>query len=91
MRRRTSGAGGEFREQAAKSRRRGSEDPAAIGRAIVETVAWMAMHRFKEPKPMQIDEAAARSACIAMACGGVLRTSATSGRVDHRPRKLCVA
>ena len=50
----------------------GDENVAAVGRAIVEMVAWMAMHRAKEPVELPFDTVAARSACIAVACGGIL-------------------
>jgi AcrR family transcriptional regulator len=51
------------------------EDPAAIGRALVEMVAWMAMHRARVPIAPPFDTAAARDACIAIASGGLLGTS----------------
>jgi AcrR family transcriptional regulator len=53
--------------------RRG-ENPAAIGRALVEMVAWMAMHRARQPVAPPFDTAAAREACIAIASGGLLGT-----------------
>jgi len=52
----------------------GGQYPAAISRAIVEMVAWMAMHRTRDPGAIQFDQAAARRACIAIACGGLLGT-----------------
>jgi AcrR family transcriptional regulator len=48
------------------------ENPAAIGRAVVEMVAWMAMHRARQPVALPFDTAAARDACIAIASGGLL-------------------
>lgn len=59
------------------SARTPSKHPAAVGRAIVEMVAWMAMHRAKEPVAQPFDTAAARQACIAIACGGLLGVTAT--------------
>ena len=56
------------------------EHPAAIGRAVVEMVAWMAMHRVREPVALPFDTAAARCACIAVASGGLLGTSVTFRR-----------
>jgi hypothetical protein len=53
--------------------RRG-EDPAAIGRGLVEMVAWMAMHHARLPVALPFDTAAARDACIAIASGGLLGT-----------------
>jgi hypothetical protein len=50
------------------------EDPAAIGRALVEMVAWMAMHHAREPIVLSFDRAAARDACMAIASGGLLGT-----------------
>jgi AcrR family transcriptional regulator len=67
------------------------EHPAAIGRAVVEMVAWMAMHRTREKAALPFDADAARSACIAVACGGLLGTSVTfrrrrsSDAPRHRP------
>jgi AcrR family transcriptional regulator len=54
--------------------RRG-EQSAAIGRAVVEMVAWMAMHRARDPAAQPFDTAAARHACIVIASGGLLGTS----------------
>ncbi len=73
--------------------RRGSRDEriAAIVRAIVEMVAWMAMHRAREPVAQPFDRAAARSACIVIARGGLLGAAAgwsyNKGRAaaDTRP------
>ena len=56
------------------------EHPAAIGRAVVEMVAWMAMHRAREPIVLPFDTAAARYACIAIASGGLLGACDTSRR-----------
>jgi AcrR family transcriptional regulator len=50
------------------------ENPSAIGRALVEMVAWMAMHRARQPVAPPFDTAAARDACIAIASGGLLGT-----------------
>jgi hypothetical protein len=67
------------------------EHPAAIGRAVVEMVAWMAMHRARETAALPFDADAARCACIAVACGGLLGTSVTfrrrrsSDAPHHRP------
>jgi AcrR family transcriptional regulator len=64
------------------TRRRGpvvgerGEHPAAVSRAVVEMVAWMAMHRTREPIAQPFDAAAARQACIAVACGGLLGAAA---------------
>ncbi len=52
-----------------------SKHPAAVGRAVVEMVAWMAMHRIREPLVQPFDATAARQACIALACGGLLGTA----------------
>jgi hypothetical protein len=49
-----------------------SKYPAAMSRAVVEMVAWMAMHRARDPGAIQFDQSAARRACIAIACGGLL-------------------
>jgi len=56
------------------------EDPAAIGRALVEMIAWMAMHRARQPVALPFDTAAARDACIAIASGGLLGTRVNFGR-----------
>jgi hypothetical protein len=56
------------------------ENPAAIGRAVLEMVAWMAMHRAREPVAQPFDTAAARYACIALASGGLLGTTAPCKR-----------
>ena len=45
---------------------------AAVSRAVVEMVAWMAMHHARDPGTVQFDAAAARRACVAIACGGLL-------------------
>jgi len=61
----------------------GGKYPAAMSRAVVEMVAWMAMHRARDPGGVQFDEAAARRACIAIACGGVLGVGVPDGvRLD---------
>jgi AcrR family transcriptional regulator len=52
--------------------------PAAVGRAVVEMVAWMAMHRTREPIAQPFDTATARQACIAVACGGLLGSAAVA-------------
>jgi len=54
----------------------GGKYPAAVSRAVVEMVAWMAIHHAQDPDPVQFDHAAARRACIAIACGGLLDTGA---------------
>jgi AcrR family transcriptional regulator len=59
-------------------RRGGGTFPAAISRAVVETVAWMAMHHLRDPGTVRFDQAAARRACIAMACGGLLGAASHS-------------
>jgi AcrR family transcriptional regulator len=65
----------------------GGTYPAAISRAVVEMVAWMAMHRARDPgAAAQFDQAAARHACIAIACGGLLGTGVPFG-----PRRPSVA
>lgn len=51
-------------------------DSVAIGRAVIEMVAWMAMHRLADKEPTPVERVAARRACIAVACGGVLGSSA---------------
>jgi hypothetical protein len=56
----------------------GGKNPAAMSRAVVEMVAWMAMHHLRDPGTVQFDQAAARRACIAMACGGLLGTASHS-------------
>jgi hypothetical protein len=56
------------------------EDPAAIGRALVEMVAWMAMHHARQPVALPFDTAAAREACIAIASGGLLGTRVNLSR-----------
>jgi AcrR family transcriptional regulator len=61
------------------------EDPAAIGRALVEMVAWMAMHHARQPVALPFDTAAARDACIAIASGGLLGT-----RVNFSPPRSSV-
>jgi AcrR family transcriptional regulator len=75
------------RRRSAPLGRRG-ESSAAIGRAVVEMVAWMAMHRARDPVAQPFDTAAARYACVAVASGGLLgaatpfrpqRRSVTSG------------
>jgi hypothetical protein len=58
----------------------GGEDPAAIGRALVEMVAWMAMHYARQPVALPFDTAAARDACIAIASGGLLGTRVNFSR-----------
>jgi hypothetical protein len=63
------------RRRSAPLGRRG-EQSAAIGRAVVEMVAWMAMHRARDPAAQPFDTAAARHACIVIASGGLLGTSA---------------
>ena len=50
----------------------GVKYPAAMSRAVIEMVAWMAMHHARDPGAVQFDHAAARRACIAIACGGLL-------------------
>ena len=66
------------------TRRRGpalggrGEHPAAVGRAVVEMVAWMAMHRTRHPIAQRFDTATARQACIAVACGGLLGSAAVA-------------
>ena len=67
------------RRRSAPLGRRG-EQPAAIGRAVVEMVAWMAMHRARDPVAQPFDTVAARYACIALASGGLLGTPAPSRR-----------
>jgi AcrR family transcriptional regulator len=57
----------------------GGKYPAAVSRAVVEMVAWMAMHRVQDPGAVQFDEAAARHACIVIACGGCLARASPSG------------
>jgi hypothetical protein len=56
------------------------EAPAAIGRALVEMVAWMAMHHARMPVALPFDKAAARDACIAIASGGLLGTRVNFSR-----------
>jgi len=56
------------------------QDPAAIGRALVEMVAFMAMHHARQPVALPFDTAAARGACIAIASGGLLGTRLTFSR-----------
>jgi len=51
-------------------------DSVAIGRAAIEMVAWMAMHRLADKEPTPVETVTARRACIAVACGGVLGSSA---------------
>jgi AcrR family transcriptional regulator len=67
-------------EQYVRSRRaaahRAAEDSAAIGRAVIEMVAWMAMHRLAGKEPTSVETATARRACVALACGGMLGASA---------------
>jgi len=60
------------------------DHPAAIGRALVEMVAWMAMHRARQPVALPFDTAAARDACIAIATGGLLGTGVTFRRWSIR-------
>jgi AcrR family transcriptional regulator len=64
----------------------GGKYPAAMSRAVVEMVAWMAMHHARDPGAVQFDHAAARRACIAVACGGLLGTG-----VPFRPRRTPAA
>jgi AcrR family transcriptional regulator len=57
----------------------GGKSPAAMSRAVVEMVAWMAIHHARDPDGVPFNHAAARRACIAIACGGLLgRTSVAS-------------
>jgi AcrR family transcriptional regulator len=49
--------------------------PAAMSRAVVEMVAWMAIHHARDPDGVPFNQAAARRACIAIACGGLLGAS----------------
>jgi AcrR family transcriptional regulator len=50
----------------------GGKYPAAASRAVIEMVAWMAMHHARDPGTVRFDQAAAKRACIAIACGGLL-------------------
>ena len=58
----------------------GGKYPAAVSRAVVEMVAWMAMHHARDLGAVQFDQAAARRACIAIACDGLLGMGAPSRR-----------
>jgi AcrR family transcriptional regulator len=63
----------------------GGKYPAAMSRAVVEMIAWMAMHHARDPGEVQFDHTAARRACVAIACGGLLGTG-----ISFRPRRTSV-
>jgi AcrR family transcriptional regulator len=53
-----------------------AEAPAeARARAVMEMVVWMAAHRHRDPVPPAVDEAAARSATIALGVAALARGS----------------
>jgi len=64
----------------------GGSHAAAMSRAVIEMVAWMAMHRARDPGTAQFDQAAARHACIAIARGGLLGRTSRGGGDGLRPR-----